>query len=327
MCSILVNVLLLAAGAAFFVVAGEHTAKLVSATDSDSAAGKIPAQATAEPVSPAPATAGLPFQWKQLDSGNDYRQFIANLRATGCPEASIADIVRGNVDRAFSWERGQLHLDGSGSGPWSLARETALINDLLGNSDAPRAALYSQNTGARSAEPLQGSPEPVAEAANTLRGQVAQVSDPQLYQNAQTPQTSSWLSRGAAWNATAGLTPTAPANQSSGGQGQQASANANGYSQQNSGSGPSLAGGSSSSFYSGSSPESSSSPGQPTVSDTAADNQSGQSASDDPYTKSAQDIMAQQQSEYYSWYEPQVEADTASGSPLVINPDDFHPVQ
>ena len=45
-------------------------------------------------------------------SGKDYRVYIANLHAVGCPEATIEDIVRGDTERAFAWERNQLSLDG-----------------------------------------------------------------------------------------------------------------------------------------------------------------------------------------------------------------------
>jgi len=64
-------------------------------------------------------------------SGKDYRAYINNLRAIGCPEPTIEDIVRGDADRAFSWERNQLGLNGSGNGPWSRAREMQLVASLL----------------------------------------------------------------------------------------------------------------------------------------------------------------------------------------------------
>lgn len=71
------------------------------------------------------------FRWSRLESSKNYRVYIANLRAIGCPEATIEDIVRGDVDRAFSWERNQLGLDGSGSGPWSRSQERRLVASLL----------------------------------------------------------------------------------------------------------------------------------------------------------------------------------------------------
>lgn len=41
------------------------------------------------------------FRWSQLYT-NDYRGFIARLRATGCPEPTIQDIIIGAINRRFS---------------------------------------------------------------------------------------------------------------------------------------------------------------------------------------------------------------------------------
>ena len=85
------------------------------------------------PVSSATAvTEPASFRWSQLVSAKDYQTYIANLRAIGCPEPTIEDIVRGDAARAFSWERKQLALDGSGDGPWSRSRELQLVASLLG---------------------------------------------------------------------------------------------------------------------------------------------------------------------------------------------------
>jgi hypothetical protein len=88
-----------------------------------------------------------PFRWQQLESPTDYRVFIANLRAIGCPEATIEDIAKGDANRAFSWERHQLGLDGSGSGPWSRFRETQLVATLLAE---PSATGSTQSVTSRS---------------------------------------------------------------------------------------------------------------------------------------------------------------------------------
>lgn len=50
----------------------------------------------------APATNALPpFLWSQIESA-DYRQYIANLRAVGCPEQVIRDIVTADLNQAFA---------------------------------------------------------------------------------------------------------------------------------------------------------------------------------------------------------------------------------
>jgi hypothetical protein len=41
-----------------------------------------------------------PFLWSQIESA-DYRQYIANLRAVGCPEEVIRDIIAADVNQAF----------------------------------------------------------------------------------------------------------------------------------------------------------------------------------------------------------------------------------
>lgn len=79
-------------------------------------------------------TPSQPFRWEQLQSSNNYRLFVANLRAIGCPEPTIEDIVKGATSRTFAWEREQLNLDGSGNGPWSQSSETQMVESLLGES-------------------------------------------------------------------------------------------------------------------------------------------------------------------------------------------------
>jgi hypothetical protein len=50
----------------------------------------------------APTTnASPPFSWNQIESA-DYRQYIANLRAVGCPEQVIRDIVMADLNQAFA---------------------------------------------------------------------------------------------------------------------------------------------------------------------------------------------------------------------------------
>jgi hypothetical protein len=100
----------------------------------------VPTATTPAPLEPSVKEPG-PFRWSQLLSTKDYGIYIANLRAIGCPEATIEDIVRGDTDRAYSWERSQLGLDGSGAGPWSRSREMQLVASLLGEQSAESAAL------------------------------------------------------------------------------------------------------------------------------------------------------------------------------------------
>jgi RNA polymerase sigma factor (sigma-70 family) len=49
------------------------------------------------------AAANKPFNWQSVES-SDYKQYIANLRAIGCPEQTIRDIIVTDVDRTY-WQR------------------------------------------------------------------------------------------------------------------------------------------------------------------------------------------------------------------------------
>ena len=67
------------------------------------------------------------FHWSQLETTNDYREYIANLRALGCPEATVEDITWGDAERAFLNQRQKLNLSGDEPGPWSKLREARLV--------------------------------------------------------------------------------------------------------------------------------------------------------------------------------------------------------
>lgn len=51
------------------------------------------------------------FRWDQLESTN-YRQYIANLRAVGCPEITVRDIIMTDVMRLYAQRRGQYYQNG-----------------------------------------------------------------------------------------------------------------------------------------------------------------------------------------------------------------------
>ena len=54
----------------------------------------------APPPAPAPAQTISPFPWRNIESA-DYRQYIANLRAVGCPEWLIRDIIVADIDDLY----------------------------------------------------------------------------------------------------------------------------------------------------------------------------------------------------------------------------------
>ncbi len=90
------------------------------------------------------------FSWKNLES-SDYRRYIANLRAIGCPEETIQDIIVAEVNKKYSAREAALKLRREHAELWELpalagtqaeekqrklrelfAEKRALLKDLLG---------------------------------------------------------------------------------------------------------------------------------------------------------------------------------------------------
>ncbi|HWY30315.1 MAG TPA: hypothetical protein VNX46_06160 [Candidatus Acidoferrum sp.] len=135
----------------------------------ESAMPDVPMAQAVSSVNPAqPKTEPEPFHWRQLESPNSYRTYVANLRAAGCPEPTIQDIVRGDTGRAFAWERRQLGLDGTGSGPWSQAQETQLEASLMGaQPPAVATTAPTEGTGNSSANSAAGTTASSPKTATT----------------------------------------------------------------------------------------------------------------------------------------------------------------
>jgi hypothetical protein len=130
--SILLNLALLA-GLIFAVASRQKEAAAIT-PPAPQAAGPAPAAVSRE--------LPKPFRWRQLLSTNDYRVFVANLRAIGCPEPTIHNIVSGDAEFAFALKRKQLGLDASASGPWSPQREDQMVATLMGEQP-----LMADNSG------------------------------------------------------------------------------------------------------------------------------------------------------------------------------------
>ena len=56
--------------------------------------------AAAKPSPPATETPGMATPWSRIESA-DYHQYIANLRAVGCPEWLIRDIIVAAIDDSY----------------------------------------------------------------------------------------------------------------------------------------------------------------------------------------------------------------------------------
>jgi hypothetical protein len=59
----------------------------------------------------ASATAGKAFGWQSVEAP-DYKQYIANLRAVGCPEETIRDIIRADVHKLYEDKKKQVRESG-----------------------------------------------------------------------------------------------------------------------------------------------------------------------------------------------------------------------
>jgi hypothetical protein len=148
------------------------------------------------------STESQPFRWSQL-WGRDYHAYVKNLRAIGCPEATLRAIVTADVHAAFQNRRGDLErkIAVLGGGSWinQLANagqgenlkgelqeladgETAEIAELLGQ----RPVAVANTASSKSANPrLDGLPiaapvafQPVNQAALNLdAGQTQAIED------------------------------------------------------------------------------------------------------------------------------------------------------
>jgi hypothetical protein len=262
-----------------------------------SAETKPLAAATAPTASlPVPVLKPEPFRWHQLESTNDYRAYIANLRVIGCPEPTIQDIVRGDADRAFAWQRRQLKLDGSGNGPWSRPREAELVASLLG----ARPAATETAAAGRSVE--NQSPGDNGNVLAEVSTGTAGTSCPLFLQNP------IWSALG--FNAEQ-LAAIAQVRQKFLDQINSQNQNADDPANQNS----------SSSANPGSSGQVNLDSGGSTL---LTHWQTALQTADDQLRDSlgAQGYAAYEQQQYYAWYQPQVEANAGSGN-LTINPDAF----
>ena len=67
-----------------------------------------------------------PFDWRQVESP-DYKEYIANLRAIGCPEKTIKEIITADVNDLFSARRAAIiqtnHYEYWRAAPMSLTEE------------------------------------------------------------------------------------------------------------------------------------------------------------------------------------------------------------
>ena len=276
-----------------------------------------PAPKAATPADVTPAKPEIlvvqpqPFRWSQLKSGHDYRRFIANLRASGCPESTIRDIVQGNVSRGFAWERSRLGIDDSTDGPWSKTSEIALVADLL-QMPATTETVATAGTGATSVNSSQSqaiqSPGSAIPADISPSGQTVGAS--------QNVQPSGYVPAYYGGNGAVANSGTVP---TSGSQTQPALADSSGQNHNSTGWTPQD--NSPNSFSPSDSPDQNSGQNNSSWDSGPPVGPPDPLGPNDPYAKSAQDIQQKELDDYYTWFAPNAAANL-DGSTLGINPMD-----
>jgi hypothetical protein len=101
------------------------------------------AAAAALPAPPAPPPVVYKtnqFNWSQLESTN-YRQYIANLRAVGCPEATVRDIIITDVMRLYAARRGKFYQNGRAFKYWETDEKRTLKQAQLEEREAQLALI------------------------------------------------------------------------------------------------------------------------------------------------------------------------------------------
>jgi hypothetical protein len=272
-------------------------------------------QAAASSPPATPEIKPVPFRWSQLESRTSYQTYVANLRAIGCPEPTIEDIVRGDAERAFSWERSQLSLDGSGKGPWSRFRQTQVVASLLSETPETNGNVAVAQDAEKSVAARAGSNEtaailPAQSPANQTQGmssdQVAESSAASPGVGTAKPayplflQNVNWSALGFTAEQQATIEQVRQQYLSEYGN---STSNPNSPANQND-----------SAVNQASSPTD---PNEPAAGSNPQDTL--------PALLGSQAWARYELLQYYSWYQPQVLAAAASGKPLVINPDAYSP--
>ena len=118
---------------------------------SDSVTNRIPS-VQRQPVPPAAGQplpqvvqVNEPFHWAQIES-TDYRVYLANLRAIGCPESTVRDILVADLNDLFGG-RVRTLLDEVNSQFWTLIASKQLLEQAAENLEKPFEALKKERDG------------------------------------------------------------------------------------------------------------------------------------------------------------------------------------
>jgi hypothetical protein len=140
---LLVNVAALAAG---FVYCNQYWAAQTEqdrgAAQAELTAWQARANAPEQAAPPKPEVVYQTndFHWSQLESTN-YQQYINNLRAVGCPEGTIKDIILTDVMRLYAQRRGQFYHNGRPFNYWETDDYRKLKEPQIEERDRQLAAI------------------------------------------------------------------------------------------------------------------------------------------------------------------------------------------
>ena len=138
----------------------------------------VPVAAAAQTVPPTEIPTPQPFRWSQIESTNDYRSYVANLRAIGCPEPTIRAIATADFKAAISFERHRLESAGISASQFSPEATQQAVASVLG--DAATPPTTQQTAASSSVTPISQSPR----AASRPVGQtLARAGYPVVFQN------------------------------------------------------------------------------------------------------------------------------------------------
>jgi hypothetical protein len=80
------------------------------------------------------------FHWSQIESP-DYRLYIANLRAVGCPEMTIRDLIMTDVMRLYAQRRGKYAHNGREFKYWETDEKRKLKQSQFAEREAQLASI------------------------------------------------------------------------------------------------------------------------------------------------------------------------------------------
>jgi hypothetical protein len=96
--------------AGYLVYQGRGKTPATTATSPEKKAGATPTAPSAAKTDGKSVTVTVPsaaLDWRIVES-EDYKKYIANLRAIGCPEETIRDIITADVNKLFEQRKRQI---------------------------------------------------------------------------------------------------------------------------------------------------------------------------------------------------------------------------